>query len=93
MTANDQQQPQRVSQRARRQRRSQQQAAPIPPSDFLTLEEAEAFSRTPISSLRGWIARSLLPAYKPGRQVLVRRTELEAFIVASRRGKSASVAA
>jgi excisionase family DNA binding protein len=47
---------------------------------YLTLAEAEALIRTPVSTLRFWIWQGKLTACKPGRVVLVRESELLAHV-------------
>jgi len=51
--------------------------------EFLTLDEVAAITRAPLSSVRGWIRHGRLPATRPGRRVLVKRADLDAFLVAS----------
>lgn len=55
-----------------------------PPSErthYLTLQEAAAEGFGAYSTLRTWIARGKLPAYKAGNRVQVRRDDLEALAV------------
>jgi excisionase family DNA binding protein len=47
---------------------------------YLTLAEAVTYSNIPHSTLRRKIRMGLLPAYKPGKCVLVEQKELDAFI-------------
>ena len=49
-------------------------------SPFLTIVEAAALARAPVSSVRGWIYSGRLRASRPGRRVLVRRDRLLAFL-------------
>ena len=49
-------------------------------SPLLTLAEASAITRTPIASLRRWIADGRLPAKRPGRLLLVRKADLAALV-------------
>lgn len=51
---------------------------------YLTLEQASEASQIPISSLRRKISEGLLPAYKPGKSILIDAKELEMFIRRSR---------
>jgi excisionase family DNA binding protein len=51
--------------------------------DFLTLDEIAVITRAPLSSVRGWIRHGRLPATRPGRRVLVRRADLDAFLAAA----------
>jgi excisionase family DNA binding protein len=47
---------------------------------YLTLREAGEFCRAPPETVRYWIWQGKLRAYRPGRQVLVRESELIAYI-------------
>jgi len=49
-------------------------------SPFLTILEAAAIARAPVSSVRAWIYSGKLRASRPGRRVLVRRDRLIAFL-------------
>ena len=64
------------------------QGASAPNADvrpqFLTLQQAAAHCATPAESIRFWIYVGKLEAYKPGRQVLVRATDLDALIESHR---------
>lgn len=58
-----------------------------PPSErtyYLTLKEAAAEGFGAYSTLRTWIARGKLPAYKTGNRMKVRRKDLEALAVPMR---------
>lgn len=46
---------------------------------YLTLQEAVAFGYGAYSTLRSWIAKGKLPAYKTGSRVKVLRTDLDAL--------------
>jgi excisionase family DNA binding protein len=50
---------------------------------YLTLAEAAERISTPAESIRYWIHLGKLQAFKPGRQVLVRESDLHAFVEAS----------
>lgn len=50
---------------------------------LLTLAEASALVRTPASTIRFWIWQGKLAAYKPGRVVLVKESELLAHVEAN----------
>jgi excisionase family DNA binding protein len=50
---------------------------------LLTLAEASALVRTPVSTLRFWIWQGKLTSYKPGRVVLVKESELLAHVEAN----------
>lgn len=43
---------------------------------LFTLDEVARIARAPIGSVRQWIATGRLAMVKPGRRVLVRRTDL-----------------
>jgi excisionase family DNA binding protein len=64
-------------------------AAPARPpaksrAGLLTLEQASALlAGTSIETIRGWIWRGKLRAYKPGKHPLVRESELLAFVEAN----------
>jgi len=51
--------------------------------DYLTLDEVAVITRAPLSSVRGWIRRGRLAATRPGRRVLIRRADLDAFLAAA----------
>lgn len=53
------------------------------PGDLLTLEEVAAITRAPLNTVRDWIKKNKLASLRPGRLRLVRRSELEAFLMAS----------
>jgi excisionase family DNA binding protein len=50
------------------------------PSPYLLLEEIAEETRTPLSTVRHWIATGKLPSVRPGRRRLVRRVDLDAFL-------------
>ncbi len=50
---------------------------------YLTLKAAAARVSTSPETVRYWIHLGKLPAFKPGRQVLVRTADLEAFVESS----------
>lgn len=50
------------------------------PSIYLLLEEIAEETRTPLSTVRHWIAQGKLPSVRPGRRRLVKRTDLDAFM-------------
>jgi excisionase family DNA binding protein len=50
---------------------------------YLTLAQAAERVATPAESIRYWVHTGRLPAFKPGRQVLVREADLDAFVEAS----------
>ena len=49
-------------------------------SAYLWLEEIAEETRTPLSTVRHWIAQGKLPSVRPGRRRLVKRADLEAFM-------------
>jgi len=49
-------------------------------STYLLLEEIAEETRTPISTVRHWIAQGRLPSVRPGRRRLVKRSDLDAFM-------------
>ncbi len=51
-----------------------------PAPKILTVEEAAHAARTPIKSLRCWIADGRLKHSKPGKRVLIRRADLAALL-------------
>jgi excisionase family DNA binding protein len=53
--------------------------------EYLLVAEVAALCRTPTSSVREWIRTGRLAATRPGRRVLVRRSDVEALLAASRR--------
>jgi len=63
---------------------------------YLTLAQAAERCATPAETIRYWIHCNKLAAFKPGRQVLVRETDLEKLIedsaVSSQREHRAKIA-
>ena len=51
---------------------------------YLTLQQAAERVATPAETIRYWVHLGRLEAFKPGRQVLVRATDLDALIESSR---------
>lgn len=51
-----------------------------PAPRLLHLCEVAEASRTPLGTVRDWVARELLPHTRPGRRVLVRRADLAKFL-------------
>jgi len=49
-------------------------------SPFLLLVEVAEETRTPLSTVRHWVASGKLASTRPGRRRLVRRTDLDAFL-------------
>jgi excisionase family DNA binding protein len=56
-------------------------------SAYLTLDQAAEFCSTPLATLRFWISTNKLPAFKPGRRVLVRQADLLELIEGSAVGE------
>jgi excisionase family DNA binding protein len=52
------------------------------PSPYMLLTEIAEETRTPLSTVRHWIATGKLPSVRPGRRRLVRRADLDAFLAA-----------
>lgn len=53
---------------------------------YLDLVEASIYlGNTPHSTLRQYTAERRIPCYKPGKKVLYRKSDLDAFVEASRR--------
>lgn len=52
-------------------------------STYLLLGEIAEETRTPISTVRHWVAIGKLPSVRPGRRRLVKRADLDAFMAAS----------
>ncbi len=57
--------------------------------EFLLLEDCAREYPVALGTLRDWRARGLIRTYKPGRRVLVRRSEFEAFLAKHAEGPSA----
>lgn len=49
-------------------------------SPFWLLEEAAAWCRVPVKTVRWWISTGKLPSFRPGRRVLVRRDDVVALV-------------
>jgi excisionase family DNA binding protein len=47
---------------------------------FFTLAQVAERIATPAETVRYWVHLGKLPAYKPGRQVLIREDDLDAFM-------------
>jgi len=56
---------------------------------FIKLTEIAAHFGVPVSSVRSWCARGLLPSIKPGRHRLVRLEDFEDFRSRNSRGSVA----
>lgn len=61
-----------------------------PPKDpydpfYNTKQASEYLGNTPPSSIRQYTAQRRLPCYKPGKIVLYRKSDLDAFVQGSRR--------
>lgn len=50
------------------------------PSPYLLVEEVAEETRSPVSTVRHWIATGRLASVRPGRRRLVHRADLAAFI-------------
>ena len=51
---------------------------------YLTLEEAFSLSHISVDSLRRKIKAGLIPAYRPGKKILIEEKDLEIFIKKNR---------
>lgn len=58
-----------------------------PASMFLTTEEAAAIARVEPATVREWVRRGDLQRHHAGRELRVRRDELESFLVSGRRSE------
>lgn len=54
---------------------------------YLTLQQAAEQISTPAETVRYWVHVGKLQAFKPGRQVLIRESDLEALMAASAVGE------
>lgn len=54
------------------------------PSPYLLLEEVAEETRSPVSTVRHWIATKRLASVRPGRRRLVHRADLAAFLGTAR---------
>jgi excisionase family DNA binding protein len=52
-------------------------------NDLLNVEEVAHEMRVPVATVWWWIRTGKLPAAKPGRRLLVRRSDLEALLSAT----------
>ncbi len=50
------------------------------PDDYLLLPEAAARARVSVATVRYWRSQGRLPALRPGKRVLIRRSDLEKFL-------------
>jgi len=55
-------------------------------ASYLTIEEVAQETRSPLSTVRHWIAVGKLKSARPGKRVIVRRDWLDAFLEAATRG-------
>ena len=55
-------------------------------NEWLSVEDIyeELDRKIPLDTIRSWIRTKRLPAYKPGKSYLVRRSDLERFLEESR---------
>lgn len=47
---------------------------------YLLVNEAAQVARQPVKSIRAWIYRGQLAAFRPGRRTLIREDDLQAFL-------------
>jgi len=52
---------------------------------YITLKQASEQTQIPVKTLRKKISLGLLPAYKPGRSILIDPKELEVFVRKARK--------
>jgi excisionase family DNA binding protein len=50
---------------------------------YITLEQGQSEFGIPVATLRDWTRTGKLPAYQPGRRLLILRSDLEALIARS----------
>jgi len=55
------------------------------PRQFITIEQASAWLCTPVATIRDWILKRKVTAYRPGMHVLLDLAELEALVMSSAR--------
>lgn len=55
---------------------------------YWSLDEAARYLHASASTMRGWIRTKGLPHYKPGKELLFRQRELDAWMGRSRKGLS-----
>ena len=55
-----------------------------PMKQWLTVEDISAEIGVPVETVRSWIRNKKLPAYRPGKNYLVKREDLETFLKESR---------
>ena len=55
-------------------------------SGYLTLAEAAAYLKTADSTVRGWVRTKGLPYHKPGKELLFRTRDLDAWMNQYRHG-------
>jgi len=53
-------------------------------TEWLTVEEIAQELKVPLDTVRGWIRRKELTAYRPGREYRVKREDLEKFLQESK---------
>jgi excisionase family DNA binding protein len=65
---------------------------PVLDDPLLLVEEVASLARASVGTVRHWIATGKIASLRPGRRVLVRRSELERFIAKSERGATDDLA-
>lgn len=60
-----------------------------PLDEFLFLEEVARRARVSVESVRYWIKSGRLPSCRPGKRRLVRRQDLDAFLLRNKTGREA----
>ncbi len=53
-------------------------------TEWLTVKEIAQELKVPLDTVRGWIRRKELTAYRPGREYRVKREDLEKFLEESK---------
>jgi excisionase family DNA binding protein len=57
----------------------------VPARGYLTIGQAALYLGAPVGTLREWIRMKRLPFYKPGKELLFKRPELEQWMERHRR--------
>jgi excisionase family DNA binding protein len=47
---------------------------------YLTIDQVSELTHAPIATVRWWIHTRKLPAFKPGRHLLIKQADLTAFV-------------
>ncbi len=57
----------------------------ISSKDYLTIEEVSEMLHLKVSTVRRLIREGSLPAYRPGNRLIIRRQDIDAYVLASPR--------